>query len=173
MARARVTALEVPQTDGEADELFRQLGSVMHRREGVKSVLNSQVEKLQREAAQQDDPLKLEQDKLVKQLATFAEANRSRLAHGKTIRLSSGIFNWRLTPYKVNVSGGEAKLLDHLIKEGVRRCIRIKREINRDAMLLRPDDAAQLPGVSITRREELYIQPTELGVEIKAKSRAA
>lgn len=170
LAKAKVVALEVPQTEQEADECLRQLGNVMRRREEVRILLNGVVEVNQQLAARADAPLGQKQEELVKKLAAFAEANRSRLAKGKTIQLPSGVLNWRLTPFKVTPRGKVAAILAELKRRRLGRFIRVKEELDREAMLREPEVAGKVPGISIDRREELYIQPLDLPVEIKATS---
>ena len=48
----------------------------------------------------------------------------------------------------------------------MKRFIRVKEEINKEAMLKEPELAETVRGVSITQREEFIVKPTEIEIEI-------
>ena len=48
----------------------------------------------------------------------------------------------------------------------IHKFIRVKREVNKEAMLEDPELAKTVRGVSITKREQFFVKPSEVAAEI-------
>jgi phage host-nuclease inhibitor protein Gam len=122
-------------------------------------------------ATEQSTPLIAERDELAKAVAAYCEAHRSELIDNKTktVKLPSGEISWRFTPPSVGIKNTTAVIA--AIKERCwgKRFLRVKVEINRQALRDDPKRALTIPGVSIGRKEELIIKPNQ-GGEIVGKS---
>jgi phage host-nuclease inhibitor protein Gam len=93
----------------------------------------------------------------------WCEAHRAELTDGgktKTAQLPTGEVKWRTTPPSVSVKGADA-VLALLSERGLQRFIRTKTEVNKEAFLNEPEEAAKVPGVTISQREEFVIEPFE------------
>ena len=66
----------------------------------------------------------------------------------------------RMRPPSVRVTGSEA-VLDALRRMGLRRFIREREEVNKDAILNEPDAVADVPGISISQGEDFVVVPFE------------
>lgn len=106
--------------------------------------------------------LAAEADTLTRGLQIWAEANRHALTDGgktKTVKLGAGTIAWRTAPPSVRIKGAEA-VLAWLIENDRAEFIRVKREIDKAAMLGMPEAAAAIPGVTIASSgEEFVIEP--------------
>ena len=103
---------------------------------------------------------------LTKGVATWCEAHRGELTKEgktKTARLATGEVSWRMRPPSIVLRGAEA-VIDALRKLGMDRFLRVKVEVDKNAMLAEPEAVAKIKGVSISQREEFVVKPfsTEL-----------
>lgn len=159
--------IPVPKDKDESAEVLAKIAKEQRKIERIKSELNEEVDKLKADATSQAKEHEENILELVEGLYVFAEANRDSLTyHGrrKTVELSTGIFGWRLTPPAVKISNIK-KVLASLDIQGLKRFIRIKREINREAMLQEPDLAKTIKGVTISQVEEFIVKPKEEEIE--------
>ena len=107
-------------------------------------------------------------ERLSKGLQTWCEAHRDELTKdgkAKTHRFAAGTVSWRARPPKVSIRGA-AKVLEFLVKQKLTRFIRVRREIDKEAMLKEPVVAAEVPGVRIgSGGEDFVIKPFETELE--------
>src|SRR5690606_26606449 len=97
----------------------------------------------------------------------WCEANRDALTGGgkvKSVQLPSGEVRWRVTPPAVKLRAVDM-VLQLLRERGLGRFIRIKEEVNREAILADPEAVAGIAGIRIEQREEFVILPFETKLE--------
>ncbi len=83
----------------------------------------------------------------------------------KTVDLGVGTVRWRQRPPSVRITGKAADLLARLKAMGFARFIRVKEEINKDALLGEPAIAAEIKGVSISSAgEDFVIEPVNQAI---------
>ncbi|VEJ09726.1 host-nuclease inhibitor Gam family protein [Actinobacillus delphinicola] len=94
----------------------------------------------------------------------WCEANRAELTQNgksKTAKFNTGNVQWRQCPPSV-IARGIPTILENLKLLGLSRFIRNKEEINKEAMLLEPDLANTVNGISIKQGvEDFVITPFE------------
>lgn len=108
---------------------------------------------------------------LLNGLYAFAENNRNILTDGRkrqTVEMSTGSFGWRMTPRSVSIQG-EEEVIETLEQFGLEDFIRIKKEIDKQAILKNPKAAAGIKGITIGQREEFFVKPLVIQVEIVKK----
>ena len=97
-------------------------------------------------------------------IQAWCESHRDELTNNgktKTGTFNTGEVQWRQRPPSVGIRGVDS-VLDSLKMRGFTQFIRIKEEINKEAMLNEPDTAASVPGVTIkTGVEDFVIAPFE------------
>lgn len=160
--------IAVPKSLEEATQFLAQIGEEQRATNGVQSGFNRKVEELKAEAMAAAEPHQAKVSQLVEGLFAFAEAHRDELTDGgkrKTVEVPTGIFGWRMTPPAVSLRDVEA-ILESLKTLNLKRFIRVKEEIDKEAMLKEPEVAKTVKGVSIGQREEFVAKPAELEVEI-------
>ena len=109
------------------------------------------------------EPHRARRDALSRAVQVWADAHRDELTqHGKvkTHTLTTGEILWRTRPPSVVITGAEA-VLDLLRRIGLSRFIRLKEEINREAILADPAAVAAVPGIAIRQPEDFVILPFE------------
>lgn len=160
--------IAVPKSLDEAAQFLAQIGEEQRATDKIQSDLNAEVDKLKTKAMADIDPYQKKISQLIEGLFAYAEAHRDELTDGgkrKTVEVPTGIFGWRMTPPAVSLHNVKS-ILEGLKSLGLKHFIRIKEEINKEAMLKEPELAKTVKGVSISQREEFVAKPAELEVEI-------
>lgn len=169
MARPKVKTaganLPVPQGDAEAREAIRELGDINREILRAEAEMNDKIAALQLEYGNLVAPLREAAQAKVEGLRIFAEANRDRLTNGGKVkfhRFATGEISWRQKPAKVNVRGTEA-VIDAIKAMGLaKKFLRVKTEINKEAMLEDRKTAAAIRGVTIgSDGEDFLVEPFE------------
>lgn len=158
----------VPKSLEEAAEFLSLVGQEKRKIEKIQSILNEKIEEWKSKAMVEVKSYDEKISQLVEGLFAFAESNREKLTDGgkrKTVEVPTGTFGWRMTPPAVSLRDVES-ILESLKSLKLKRFIRIKEEVDKEAMLKEPDVAKTVKGVSITQREEFVVKPTEIQVEI-------
>ena len=158
----------IPASLEESAEFVGRIGKEQRKIDWIQTELNDKVEKLKVEAMAKTTPHEGNISQLVEGLFVFAEAHREELTESgkrKTVELPTGIFAWRLTPPSVSLKSIK-EVISSLRSLGLRRFLRMKVEVNKEAMLKEPEIAKTVKGVTISQREEFVVKPAELEVEI-------
>jgi phage host-nuclease inhibitor protein Gam len=155
--RAAETATP-PKDRDEAERYLARIGEIQRLTQLNKTALAEAIARVTAEMEEASAKLTEEHDRLFRGLQLWAEANRHALTDGgktKTVRLGNGTIAWRLAPPSVHIKGQEAVL--EYLKENTIGFLRTKLEINREAMLARPEEAAKIPGVTIKSAGEAFV----------------
>ena len=155
----------VPQSREEVVENIAAIGALKAQIDARKARAD---EALRRIARKLDDATAAPAAEL-KQLETgvqaWCEAHRSALTGNGKVKyhdFTTGKVNWRQRPPAVSLRKVEA-VIESCKALGLTAFIRIKEEVNRDAMLADPQKAAGVTGVTIkSAGEDFIIEPAEL-----------
>ena len=165
---AKKAVIPVPKSLDEAAQFLAEIGQEQRVSEEIRSDLNTAVDKLKTQAMADNEPHQKKVSQLVEGLFAYAEAHRDELTDGgkrKTVEVPTGIFGWRMTPPAVSLRDVES-ILESLKSLKLKRFIRTKEEVDKEAMLKEPDVAKTVKGVSISQHEDFVAKPSELEVEI-------
>ncbi len=157
--------LPIPQDDSEARSAIREIGDLQRQIARAQHSLNDAIAALQDEFGAQVEPLRDLVEAKTRGLEMFCATNRDRLTRGgkvKFFRYSTGEISWRNRPAKVSLRKIEDVIatikrlkLDH-------QFLRVKEEIDKEAMLAARDLAATISGVSIgSDGEDFIVEPFE------------
>lgn len=171
----KVVSRRVPQSREELEQWVAQIGELTRQIDEARADLDRTIAAATNMAAESVNPLKASQEELVCGVAAYAESHRDELTLGgktKTVKLSTGTLHWRLTPPAVSLTK-VAMVLAELKKRRLKRFIRTKEEVNKEALLEEPKVAATIKGVKITQVEEFSIKPNETPEVLGGKKRLA
>lgn len=149
--------------------MLARLGALQRDLSVASAALDENVASLKEAAEAGAAPLKAEAEALTRGIQTWAEANRERLTLAgrvKTVKLTTGEIAWRTRPPSVKLRD-QGAILEFLVKVGLTRFIRVKSEVNREAMLAEPAAAGAVPGVTISSEGEDFVV-TPASVELAA-----
>ncbi len=152
-----------PQSREEVASFVRRIGESNRAIARLEADMNDAIAALKDRAEAAAAPLADETRALTEGLRSWCEANRAALTDGgkrKYADLGTGKIEWRLSPPRVMVRGVEAALA--AIKTLGLPFMRVKEEIDKEAMLADPEKARLVPGVSIGSAGEMFaVEPFE------------
>jgi len=150
-----------PQSDSQASDTLAEIGALRRTLGGIDLELAAAVDAIKRDFEERAAPTKARAEAAEAALHAYCDVHRGRLtADGKRkfVDLPAGRVAWRVTPAKVTVRGVDA-VMDALRRFGLERFIRLKEEINKEAILAEKDAVASIAGISISQREEIIFEP--------------
>ncbi len=150
----------VCKDQNEANTMLRRLGEIERKLIVARAQVAEEVASLNQALDQLAQPLMAEQKKLIRAVEKYADKNRNTLLSGesKSVKLTSGEFGWRLSPPRVSILGEIKTIILSLKRRGLMRFVRIKLELDKEAILrYRPEIA----GVEIVQDEKFFILPLE------------
>lgn len=162
--KAPAVRVPVPASVAEASRYIAEIGEAQRRHDELQAQLNRTIADVKAAFEERAEPLRsgIEAWRLGVQI--WAEANRAELTqHGrtKTVKLPTGEIAWRQRPPAVRLSGIDAVI--EAIKSRGLPFLRVKEEVNKEALLAEPELAVTLPGVSIgSAGEEFVVTPVGL-----------
>jgi len=164
--KAQAAAWPVPQSHEEASAFIARIGKAQRERDRIETRLNDKLASVKAGFEVAAAPFKDEIERSSKGLQTWCEAHRDELTKGgrKYYRFADGEVLWRLRPPKVSIRGVK-RVIARLKDLGLNRLIRVKEEVNKEAMLAERRVAEQIKGVSIEQGEDFVIKPFETELE--------
>lgn len=181
-AKAAAADVRIPQNRDEAAAMIKDYDASAREVARIEAEMNAGLIALKTKAEADAKPHADKAVELFKGLQLYCEANRQQLLGNsgtKTVDFGTGTVRWRWNPPKVRLSGGEEAIIDRITTkkaEAVARddaatdaafgnFLRVKIEIDKEAMLKNPDLARTIEGVSIGRGGETFeVEP--FGAEI-------
>ena len=161
--RAAETA-PVPQNADQASALLAEIGEAQRQIEAAQAALDECVASAKVGAEAVVKPLQAAIALKTRGLEIWATANRDTLTHGgktKTIALPAGALFWRLAPPAVRIAKLE-DAIEALRSKGLLRFLRMKTEVNKEALLAEPETAGAIPGITIASAGEAFVaEPTK------------
>lgn len=157
-------AVAVPQSRDEVTGDIRKLGDLQRNLLRLETSLNDQIAQLTDAVAPQAEALKAEIKGLQEGIQTYCEANRAELTNNgktKTANLTTGEIRWRSRPPSVGIRKVE-DVIDSLKRLNLCQFLREKVEINKEAILAKPEDVKGIVGITIKQGvEDFEIIPFE------------
>ena len=152
------------QTRDEVEVAIKEIGDLNRELERLASEQNDKLAAITEEYAPLMNEVKEKLAPKQDAVQAWCESRRDELTQNgktKTGTFNTGEVQWRQRPPSVGIRGVDS-VLDSLKMRGFTQFIRIKEEINKEAMLNEPDTAASVPGVTIkTGVEDFVITPFE------------
>lgn len=153
----------IPTTLQEAADALSKLGAHQRETQRLQAMMNDEIAKIKEKYAEQADQYNQMIVSLLEGLHLYAESHRHELLTGgkKTVQLTTGEIGWRTTTPRVQLKNIEMIIERIKAKNLTEKFIRIKEEINKEAMLQEPEVACQIPGVSIKQNETFWVKPDD------------
>jgi phage host-nuclease inhibitor protein Gam len=176
MAGKRLVAKDVPDVPRDlmaVDSELREIGSTQRAIDKIEGILNEKIEALKAEAAVRINALNETIMKKAEGIYIFSQANKEKLiskGKKKSIELMAGVIKWYFTPPAVKTEDEEAAIAE-LKKNGLKGFIRVKEEINKDAILADQAKIAGLKEIKIDQQEIFAIVPAETKIELERGKR--
>ena len=156
-------AVFIPQTRDQVAAAIAEIGTLNRDLSRTQADMNDTLAKVKEDFETIAEPRRKRISELTQGVQVWCEANRDALTNGnkvKSAQLTTGEIGWRTRPPSVRVTGAEA-VLDLLRRLGLKRFIRQKEEVNKEAILNEPEAVAHVPGITISQGEDFFITPFE------------
>ncbi len=137
------------------------IGRLVRERVRIETRMNDELAGIKAQFEGLAAPLAQDIETLTRGVQAWCEAHRDELTQGgktKTCALETGEVKWRVTPPSVQIKGADA-VLALLAQKGLDRFIRMKIEVNKEALLNEPMIAGTVPGITIKQTEEFIVEP--------------
>lgn len=164
------TPRTVPQSRDQVADAIAALGQLDRDLKRIGADMNDELAAVKARFEAAAEPLRKNMEDLTAGVQVWCEAHRETLTQGgkvKTATFTTGEVAWRTRPPSVTVRGAEA-VLAALRKLGLKRFIREKAEVNKEAILNEPQAIAAVPGISISQGEDFAVTPFELPLQAVA-----
>lgn len=163
--RTKASNLPIPQDDSEARSVIREIGDLQRQIARIEHDLNDAIAALQEKHGALAEPLRDQIEAKTAGLKMFCEVNRERLTRcGKVkfYRFSTGEVSWRNRPARVTVRKVDDVIATIKRLKLERQFLRVKEEVDKEAMLSARDLAATISGVTIgSDGEDFIVEPFE------------
>ncbi|MHC1726524.1 MAG: host-nuclease inhibitor Gam family protein [Syntrophobacteraceae bacterium] len=166
--KQQAAAFPIPQSRDEMVEAIAEIGRRHRERDRIQARMNDELALLKQHFEEDAFPHNEAIKALSKGVQAYCEAHRSELTKGGRVKhavLATGEIKWRMRPPSVIVRGVQA-VIELLKGRGLAdKLIRVKEEINKDAILLEPHLIAGIPGLSLSQGEDFIVTPFESQLE--------
>lgn len=165
--KTKAQALTACQSRDEVQSMIALVGECEREITRLTTEMNDKIAIITEEYASQIQPLKLAIDEMTAKAQIWCEANRNELLEkgGKTANLITGEVAWRMRPPSVSLRKID-EVIEHLERFGLDRFIRVKKEINKEAILAEPTAVTDIAGITINSGiEDFIITPFEAVVK--------
>ena len=156
--------IDVPQSRDEAAQYIRQIGDLQRKMLREQAEMNDAIAHLTETYQPRLEVLKGDISLRQEGLQAWCEANRAELTNGgkvKTANLITGEVQWRKRPPSISVRGADS-VIETLLRLGLKKFVRTKEEINKEAILNEPDLVKGVAGIKVvTDVEDFVITPFE------------
>ncbi|UPJ65265.1 host-nuclease inhibitor Gam family protein [Bradyrhizobium sp. 191] len=181
-AKAAAADVRIPQNRDEAAAMISEYGAAAIEVLRIEAELKQKLADEKKAAEDLAAPYLKKAEDIYKGLHVYCAANRQQLLGNsgtKTVDFGTGTVKWRHNPPKVKISGGEEGVIELITQKKAAAVakkdaateaaygnfLRVKVEIDREAMLKNPDLARTISGVSIPKGGEMFeVEP--FGAEI-------
>lgn len=161
-------AAYTPQSREQVSNDIKKIGDLQRELIRTETRINDEIAVITSSNTPAIEALKAELDILQKGVQTWCEANRDEITGGgktKTANLITGEVSWRTRPDSVVIKGSDA-VIDALESFGLHHFIRVKEEINKEAILADKKAVEGIKGISvISGREVFAVTPFEQEIE--------
>lgn len=151
------------QSREDAAGAVAAIGEAQRELRRIEAEMNDELARIREAYEAAAEPHRAVVSSLTEGVRVWAEANRNALTQGgkvKTAALSTGELRWRLHPPSVRLTKPEA-VIEALRNLGLTRFIRVKEEVDKEAILAEPDGVKGVKGIAINRPETFEVVPFE------------
>jgi phage host-nuclease inhibitor protein Gam len=165
----KAPAIPVPQTREQFEALAVELATTMREIARINSNAADRVARVKLDAKEATAALGKREDVLWLALQAYAGAHRSELltADRKSVAIAAGTIGWRLGKAKIVTTGGAEPddVVAWLVDQESDQFLRIKTELDKEALLAAPDQVEKIPGIAIFQGDEFFFKPLDLDEE--------
>lgn len=144
----------------QVEAYLAEMASIDRQMGGIESDMNEAIDRAKAQAAQQSEPLKARRKALSDAICTYCTLNKGEhFKDAKSLDLAFGVVGFHASTKIVQKSGISAEMSLGKLKEyKFNEAIRIKEEINKDALAAWPAERLDLIGMRRQKSDAFYIE---------------
>ncbi len=164
----------IPQSQEELIDYLKELNQAARKRENIITKSQEKIEEIERQIGREIKPLEEEIEKRAEGIYLYCQLKRAELTNNgktKTVSLPGGTILWRFNPPSVKVKNEEAAISE-LESNNLLNLIRVKKEVDKEAILRNPGITFGLKNLKIEEGVEVFvIKPAEVKIELEKGKR--
>lgn len=158
-------AFQIPQTRDQVSEFIHGIGEDQRELARIQADMQDELAMIREKYEARAQPIAQRIQDRTAGVQVWCDGHRAQLTQDgktKTARFAAGDVLWRNTPPACTVRNAEG-VMDALYKMFGETFLRLKREVNKDAILATALDhpVRKVEGITISQREEFVVQPFE------------
>lgn len=144
----------------QAEAALAEIAALDRKLEAISSAMQETIDTAKANASQQANPLLARRKELADAVAVFAKLNRQAIFVGaKSVDMGFGIIGFRASSKIIQLKGVTAAMtLEKLHQFNFADAIRVKEEINKEAMVNWPPERLELVGLKKQESDTFYIE---------------
>jgi len=163
MSRLKLKApVDIPAGRAEAEAVLRRIAEVKLEETALKAEMDEQLTRTRKQYEARLAKLQDQLLRMLESLRAWAEAHPEEFGGKKTLEMLHGLIGWRMTPPALRPLRGVtwSAVLQRLKEMGKLQFVRIKEEVNREA-LLAARDAENLKALycQVVQEDEFFVEP--------------
>lgn len=165
--RIKKEVVATPKDINGAVNFIQKIGEAQRNIDKIATSLTDTIEKLKADAMEEAKVFEKDINDLFNGLYVYAEGNRDELTDNNKIRMIkviNGQFGWRTNPPSVEVKDVDMAIAE-LKKKGLASYVRIKEELDKEAILKNQIVIKNLKTISIRQDEVFFVKPDEVEAE--------
>lgn len=158
-AKEKTVAFPVPQDREECTALIGMIGDTRRALTALETEMNAELEAVKARFQERAQGHVEILHRSILGVSAWCHANRAELTGDgriKTHRFATGVVNWRLRPASVTLKGVK-ELVERLRKGRFKRFVRVKYEVDKDALLKEREVARRIKGVTLVEGVEDFV----------------
>ena len=143
-----------------AESALMELASLERKTRAITDEANEKIDALKEAAKAETAPLETRKKAITDALGTFLKMNRAEvLGSRKSVELAFGLLGFRASTAICQMRGISSEMtLERLKNAGLKEGIRIKEELDKDAMRGWPDERLALVGLTRQEKDQFYVE---------------
>jgi len=162
--------IQTPKASSEVDDFIEAIAEFQKQEAKTIEEANEQIKRIGNRANRRVGLIRGRISKLAFLIRNYYVANKKELTSNgklKVVKLLNGVFREYFTKRSVRLIGDESGAAEELEKAGLGRFVRIKKEIDKDAILRHPEKVAGIKSVKIIEKKKRFlITPRETNISI-------
>ncbi|HOX30883.1 MAG TPA: host-nuclease inhibitor Gam family protein [Spirochaetales bacterium] len=156
MGRYKPNVSEIQSLE-DADRLLKEMCALETKIERIDSEGDKQIAEIKAKTAEQGKALRERVKELSASLKAYSDYNKSELFKDrKSIDRSFGSFGYRKNPPSITTAKDTVELLEKL---GMSQYVRVKREVDKEALMGLDDETLATVNAVRKAKEEFFVQP--------------
>ena len=160
--------IKIPENAAQTDELIRKIAELQKKGNKIAEEANTRIKEIRNCANKEISALEDQISELASAIFDYYLKNKKELTVDgklKIVKLCEGYFWEYFIPGSVRIIKEEQNAIKELIKRGLREFIRIKKEVDKEAIQRRPGKIEGMKYIKISEKKKKFsVTPNDTGI---------